>query len=93
MSGFIDKIKYSLGKDKKNTEKPEDIKMSEHNDKNKKQIIELQKKFKNGEIKQEELSNEDIDNLISLYDEQIEKIKIEIEEKRLKIENMKNNKK
>lgn len=55
-------------------------------------IINLQQQYKEGKIKQEDLTEEDIDKLIALYDEQIEKVKQEIEEKKIKIENMKNKK-
>ena len=50
------------------------------NDDNKKiRALQLQRKFKNKEIKEEEIDYEDYENILKLYDEQNERLKKEIE--------------
>ena len=53
------------------------IKVNE--DKEKIRLLELQKKFKNGEIAEEEMDYDDYEKLLKLYDDQNEKLKAEIE--------------
>lgn len=43
------------------------------------ELLELQKRFRNGQIKEGELSQEQIDKLCELYDMQIRNLKISIE--------------
>lgn len=50
-----------------------------------KRILKLQKDFKEGLIKEEDLSKEDYDSLVNLYKSQIEKTKQSIEEYKNKI--------
>ncbi len=52
-------------------------------------LLKLQEEFREGKITQGELSNEDIDKLGRLYDEQIKKLKIQIEECKKRIEDKK----
>lgn len=55
-------------------------------DKEKIRLLDLQKKFKSGEIEEQELNYDDYQKLIKLYDEQNEKLKKEIEEYRKETE-------
>lgn len=48
---------------------------------NKARVLEIQQKYRNGDISLEELTNEEIDKLCDLYDEQIEELKREIKSK------------
>ena len=48
-------------------------------------ILELQKRYKMGEIKEKDMTREQINTLCNLYDEQNEKLKKEIEYKEKKI--------
>jgi len=58
------------------------------------ELLKLQKRFRDGEIKQGELTQEQIDKLCELYDMQIQSIKLSIEVRKKKIEEYrKNNKK
>ena len=52
-------------------------------------LLKLQEEFREGKITQGDLSDEDIDKLGKLYDEQIEKIKLQIEECKKRIEDKK----
>ncbi len=52
-------------------------------------LLKLQEEFREGKITQGDLSDEDIDKLGKLYDEQIEKIKVQIEECKKRIEDKK----
>lgn len=49
-------------------------------------LLELQQKYHNGEILEEELTDEQIDKLCALYDEQIEEIRKSIKVKEKKLE-------
>ena len=55
-------------------------------------ILELQQKYRNGDINLRELTNEEIDKLSELYDEQISELQKKIESKRNIIEEYKKNK-
>lgn len=57
------------------------------------ELLKLQNKFRNGEIKKGDLSQEQIDKLCELYDKQIESLKKSIETRRKRIEEYKKNKK
>lgn len=48
-------------------------------DKERIRILDLQKRFKSGEISEEEIEYEDYEKLLELYDEQNQKLKDEIE--------------
>lgn len=48
-------------------------------------LLKLQRKFRNGEVKEEELSDEQIDSLCTLYDKQIANLKKSNEIKRQKL--------
>lgn len=48
-------------------------------------LLKLQRKFRNGEVKEEELSDEQIDSLCTLYDKQIANLKKLNEIKRQKL--------
>jgi len=50
------------------------------------ELLKLQKKFRNGEIKEGELSQEQIDKLCELYDMQIQSLKLSIEIRKKRIE-------
>lgn len=58
-------------------------------DPEKERLIKLQKDFREGKISQGDLSDEDIEKLGKLYDEQIEKLKIQIEDCKKRIEDKK----
>ncbi len=47
-----------------------------------KELLELQKKYENGEVLEEELSEEQKEELEKLYDEQISELDIKIKEKK-----------
>ena len=49
-------------------------------------LLKLQEEFRDGKITQGDLSDEDIDKLGKLYDDQIEKLKIQIEDCKKRIE-------
>lgn len=53
------------------------------------ELLELQQKVRNGEIKIEDLTDEEENQLIDLYDKQIAVKKARIEELRIKIEKLK----
>ena len=57
---------------------------------NQTELLQLQKKFRNGEIKKGDLSQEQIDRLCELYDSQIESLKNSIEMRRKRIEEYRN---
>lgn len=61
---------------KENNEFKEYIKISENEES---QLLELQRKYRNGEIAQDDLTNDQIDALCNLYDKQIAELKIAIE--------------
>lgn len=48
-------------------------------------LLELQKRYENGEIKEEDLSKEEIESLKKLYKKQIEEKKNSLEEYKIKI--------
>lgn len=50
------------------------------------ELLELQKRFRNGQIKEGELSQEQIDKLCELYDMQIRNLKISIEMRKKRLE-------
>ncbi len=52
-------------------------------------LLSLQQSFREGKITQGDLTEEDIEKLSKLYDEQIERLKIQIEECKQRIENKK----
>lgn len=56
-------------------------------------LVELQKKYKNGEILEDEMTKEQVDALCDLYDIQNEKLRSEIEYKEKKILEYRNSKK
>lgn len=58
-------------------------------DSEKERLLKLQREFRAGQINQGDLSNEDIEKLGKLYDEQIERLKIQIEECKKRIEDKK----
>ena len=53
------------------------------------ELLELQQKVRNGEVKIEDLTDEQEDQLIDLYDKQIAVKKAKIEELKIKIDKMK----
>ena len=55
-------------------------------------VLELQQKYRNGDVSLKELTNEEIDKLCELYDEQISELQKRIESKRSIIEEYKKNK-
>lgn len=59
---------------------------------NETQVLELQQKYRDGDINLKELTNEQIDKLCDLYDKQIEELKKNIESKRGAIEKYKKRK-
>ena len=87
----------------KNNKKTEEGKNNLNEDNNKKDFIDsikveeseeskllkLQKKYRNGEIKEEDLSEEQVSKLIELYDKQINAKKKENAMKRAKIDKLK----
>lgn len=62
---------------------PEDVNFKENikieKDQEKDRILKLQKKFKEGEIQEEDISEDDYIKLVELYEEQNEKLRKEIE--------------
>ena len=56
----------------------ENLKSAKHNEIMR--LMELQRKFKNGEIYEEDIDDEDYEKLLKLYDMQNQKIKRDIEE-------------
>ena len=67
---------------KENTSFKDDIKVVEDEEK---KLLELQKKYRRGEIAENDLTEEQIDALSDLYDRQIEALKKVIEEKEKQI--------
>ena len=59
---------------------------------NKARVLEIQQKYRNGDISLEELTNEEIDKLCDLYDAQIEELKKEIKSKSVAFEEYKKRK-
>lgn len=57
--------------------------------KRKNKIINLQQKYEKGQIKEEDLTNQEKSELIELYEEQIETAKQNIEEEKRKLESYK----
>ena len=57
---------------------------------NNKELIELQKLFRNGEIQENEIPKSHLDQLKELYHKQIELLENSIEEDRIKILKIKN---
>lgn len=57
-------------------------------DKEKLRILKLQEDYKNGLIKEDEISKEDYQKLLDLYDEQNKKINKEIERDKIQIRKM-----
>ena len=55
-------------------------------------VLELRQKYRNGDVSLKELTNEEIDKLCELYDEQISELQKRIESKRSIIEEYKKNK-
>lgn len=49
-------------------------------------LIRLKRLYDNREIDEEEFSNEDIDELIKMYEEEIKKLKIDTERRKMNIE-------
>lgn len=64
----------------------QNIKIQE--DSEKIRLLELQKKFKNGEIDEYDINDEDYQKLLDLYDEQNSKIRQEIEQYKIETENI-----
>lgn len=56
------------------------------------ELLKLQQRFRNGEIKNGDLTQEQIDKLCELYDSQIQSLKISIEMRRRRIEDYRNRK-
>lgn len=75
---------------KNNSAFKDNMKVEELNDN---KVLELQQKYRNGIVSVKELTNEEIDKLCDLYDEQIEKLKKEIKAKSGAIEEYKKRKK
>lgn len=71
---------------KENNDFKEYIKMTEDEET---KLLELQRKYRNGEIKEDDLTDEQIDDLCDLYDKQIAELKKAIEIKEQKITNHK----
>ena len=69
---------------KKNTFK-ESISISKDAD-----ILDLQKKYREGLIKEEDLTKEQYQSLLTLYDKQIDKLKTTINMKKQELKNYKN---
>ena len=101
---FFQKVKSLLKKNKKkncierieekNTTKEDNSKRNFINsikveESEESQLLKLQKKYSNGEIKEADLSEEQISKLIDLYDKQIDAKKKENEIKRIKIDKFK----
>lgn len=57
-------------------------------DKEKLRILKIQEDYKNGLIEEEDISKEDYQKLLDLYDEQNKKINEEIERDKIEIKNM-----
>lgn len=55
-------------------------------DENRERLLELQARFKEGKLHPEDVTEEEIDELTALYNEQIEELNKQIEEDRLVIE-------
>lgn len=53
---------------------------------NEERVLELQQKYRNGDVNLKELTNEEVDRLCALYDEQIGELQKRIESKRSIIE-------
>lgn len=56
--------------------------------KEKERIEKLQQQYKDGLIEESEISNDDYQKLLELYDEQNEKLEQEIENDKIQIQNM-----
>lgn len=59
--------------------------MLEEENKKRRELLELQQKYENGDIIEEELSEEQIKELEKLYDEQIQKLDEKIKEKKYEL--------
>lgn len=68
----------------------ENIKVQELNEE---RLLELQLRYRNGDINEYELTNEEIDKLSALYDVQIRELEEQIEAKRITIEEYRKRKK
>lgn len=75
-------VSEEINKEKENNEFKEYIKRTENEET---KLLELQRRFRNGEIGQDDLTEEQIDALCDLYDKQIEELKKSIEIKEQKI--------
>lgn len=83
-----EKVENNAGKDLTKEEKfSKEIKSTK--DLETERLLRLQEEFREGKITQGDLSNEDIEKLGRLYDEQIEKLKIQIEDCKKRIEDKK----
>lgn len=97
-TGIFNKIKaffkrWFVGEEKQETviiNKEQDFKEELKNVENEEtKLVELQKKYRAGEIAAEELTMEQIDALCNLYDKQILDIEKSIENKKVKLANYK----
>lgn len=77
-----DVVSEEINKEKEHNEFKEYIKRTEDEET---KLLELQRRFRNGEIGQDDLTEEQIDALCDLYDKQIEELKKSIEIKEQKI--------
>lgn len=74
---------------KENNQFKENIKIAENEET---ELLELQRKFREGEIEEGDLTNEQIDSLCNLYDKQIAALKAAIEKTNQEIEEYKKRK-
>lgn len=74
---------------KENNQFKENIKIAENEET---ELLELQRKFREGEIEEGDLTNEQIDSLCNLYDKQIAALKDAIEKTNQEIEEYKKRK-
>lgn len=86
---FNKKAKESIDKEinseKENSNFKENIKIVQEEESEEKKILELQKRYRRGEIAQSDLTEEQIEALGNLYDKQIAALKKVIEEKEKQI--------
>ena len=71
-------LKEDLSKIDKNTKKESFVNSIKIEESEEKELLRLQEQYRKGKIKEEDLSNEQIDKLCDLYDRQIENLQKEI---------------
>ena len=78
-------IDREINSEKENSNFKENIKIVQEEESEEKKILELQKRYRRGEIAQSDLTEEQIEALGNLYDKQIAALKKVIEEKEKQI--------